>query len=278
MAANNLTFSEREGLVELPVQLQLGEISKPMRAQLWKDVRDSFQTTNNGYRLSAQWSSLIEDYLIKFASAMLDDNLLNYKETAQLVKGIFEEGDYDEILDFVEFLYRHPMCSEGLRVDLRNTFETSLCAYRFVDDVIVPISEEHEIAGVENALAVIGSSSALGAKTHLSNSAVFLREGKWAGSIRESITAVESVARSAAPGTKDLKSALNELGKAGYLKHKALQNALNQLYGYTSDEQGIRHALVFKGEADADEAEAVFMFGACASFVSYLLKLSSPEI
>jgi hypothetical protein len=43
------------------------------------------------------------------------------------------------------------------------------------------------------------------------------------------------------------------------------------LYGYSSDEEGVRHALVFKEEAQVDEADALFMLGACASFVSYLL-------
>jgi hypothetical protein len=43
---------------------------------------------------------------------------------------------------------------------------------------------------------------------------------------------------------------------------------------YTSDEEGVRHALVFGDEAQVDEADALFMLGACASFVSYLLARS----
>ncbi|HAE28382.1 MAG TPA: hypothetical protein DCG58_14560, partial [Hyphomonas adhaerens] len=44
-----------------------------------------------------------------------------------------------------------------------------------------------------------------------------------------------------------------------------------QLYGYTSDEEGVRHALVFNEKSTVDEVDALFMLGACASFVSYLL-------
>ena len=36
------------------------------------------------------------------------------------------------------------------------------------------------------------------------------------------------------------------------------------------DEKGIRHALT-EGKADVDMDDAVFMIGACASFVSYLV-------
>jgi hypothetical protein len=43
------------------------------------------------------------------------------------------------------------------------------------------------------------------------------------------------------------------------------------LYAYTSDEKGIRHALLDDSTAKVDEADAMFMLGACAAFVSYLL-------
>ena len=43
-----------------------------------------------------------------------------------------------------------------------------------------------------------------------------------------------------------------------------------QGYGYTSNEQGIRHALTHQAAADVGLDEAMFMFGACASFVAYL--------
>jgi hypothetical protein len=56
--------------------------------------------------------------------------------------------------------------------------------------------------------------------------------------------------------------------------HGSLKAAFGSLYGYSSDEEGVRHALVFSDEAKVDEADALFMMGACASFVSYLLARS----
>jgi hypothetical protein len=53
--------------------------------------------------------------------------------------------------------------------------------------------------------------------------------------------------------------------------HGSLKEGFNKLYGYTSDAQGIRHALLDEGDANVDEADAFFMFGACAAFVSYLI-------
>jgi hypothetical protein len=59
--------------------------------------------------------------------------------------------------------------------------------------------------------------------------------------------------------------------------HGGLKKAFCVLYGYASDEEGVRHALVLEKEAQVDEADALFMLGACASFVSYLIARSSSR-
>ena len=53
--------------------------------------------------------------------------------------------------------------------------------------------------------------------------------------------------------------------------HSALKNGFTKTYGFTSDEQGIRHALLEKESPAVDEADALFMIGACSAFVSYLV-------
>ena len=54
--------------------------------------------------------------------------------------------------------------------------------------------------------------------------------------------------------------------------HPALKQAFANLYGYTSDEEGIRHALLEEAVSRSGQDEAVFMLGACASFASYLAR------
>ena len=87
---------------------------------------------------------------------------------------------------------------------------------------------------------------------------------------RESIHAVESVARQIAPDAKTLGEALQALKTRGLFNHPAVQPGISSLYGYTNDEQGIRHALLDKPAAEVGQDEALFMFGACAPFASYL--------
>ena len=109
------------------------------------------------------------------------------------------------------------------------------------------------------------------ALVHLRNASKHIAAHDWADSVRESIHAVESVARQIDPSTSNkLSSALNSIEKRGVLQHPALKEALIKLYGYTSNEEGIRHALLNKPEANVTIDEAVFMLGVCASFASYL--------
>ena len=109
------------------------------------------------------------------------------------------------------------------------------------------------------------------ASGHLREAAKHLAEGKWRDSVRASITAVESVAKSLGTDGTTLGSVLKKLDKRWQI-HPALHGALSKLYGWTSDEDNVRHgAETVDGGTEVDREEAVFMIGVCASFCSYLL-------
>ena len=52
--------------------------------------------------------------------------------------------------------------------------------------------------------------------------------------------------------------------------HPALKGAFTKLYGYTSDEGGIRHAEGLL-ESDVTFEEAKFMLVTCSAFINYLI-------
>ena len=132
-----------------------------------------------------------------------------------------------------------------------------------------------EEAAVVDALRALRGAGLDGGASHLRNASSCINAGDWAGSVRESIRAVESVARQLDPAASGaLSPALRSLRRSGAL-HPALETVFHKLCGYTSDERGIRPALLDESDADLGMDEAVFMLGACASFASYLWRKHS---
>lgn len=158
-----------------------------------------------------------------------------------------------------------------MRRNIAAAFVDAKAAYRVIDESsILPIASEVEGHAIQNAISDADNIGANGAKAHLLKAAEALRSSRWADSARESIHAVESVAVQLAPSTNTLGDALTALEKGGHM-HGALKKGVSALYGYASDEKGVRHALVLQDTANVDEADAMFMLGACASCVSFLL-------
>jgi hypothetical protein len=120
------------------------------------------------------------------------------------------------------------------------------------------------------AFAAATEESLPGARAHLRLAAEALTAGRYGDSVRESVHAVESTTRVLSKDSKaTLAEALNEL-KSKLGMHPAFKKGLLSLYGYSSDEAGIRHSLL-EHDARVDMHDALFMLGACASFVTFLI-------
>ena len=95
--------------------------------------------------------------------------------------------------------------------------------------------------------------------------------GNWRESAHESISAVESVGLSLGVRGSTLAAVLKRLrSNPAWRIHPAFLAALDKLYAYTSDEQGVRHAAVDDREHVGRE-EAQFMMGVCAASCSYVM-------
>ena len=170
---------------------------------------------------------------------------------------------------------RHSECPPSFINEVAETFNQCHFAYVVCKDppvTILPAITEAEGKRILEALKQLHDNGLLGAETHLRNASDFINQGKYADSIHESINSVESVARKLDPNSPNsLDKALKTLQEKNPL-HPALKKGLQSLYGYTSDEEGIRHPLMDDNQANVGIDEAVFMLGACASFSSYLLR------
>lgn len=182
---------------------------------------------------------------------------------------------YNAVFDFLEFTLRDENVPKKLKEEIKSTFEEARSAYRVIDDQIVAIGQEEQGAAYLSAINKAGDGGYASARSHLIAAGREISLENWADSVRESITAVESIARVVAEGkTNTLGNALKILDKDGVI-NPVLKAGFEKLYGYTNGEEGVRHALLEKDEANVDETDALFMLGACASFVSYLIARSN---
>lgn len=149
--------------------------------------------------------------------------------------------------------------------------ETELSAYRFVARSLAPISSEQEKEAIERAISQT-SNAYSPASEHLKTGVALLARKPtpdYRNSIKESISAVESVCAVITAKPKATLGDALKLIDAQAPLHGALRSAFEKLYGYTSDAQGIRHALM--EEATLEQEDAIFMLVACSAFVSYVI-------
>ena len=271
----NLTFSQAYGYAKPPQPLKLEEIPDGVRTRLWNLLYHSVSSESDKGRISesGNWMKI----LIRLHSAHheraldeFDDSLENFVEK---YKSIFMTARFNELFDLLLVIMRHPKCPQRYIQAMATGFK--VCRLAYVVDVgppptIYPAATREEGESILQATADLGNAGLAGAVKHLRKAADCISRGDSPGAVRESIHAVESTARSLAPNARTLEPALRSLERAGDL-HPALKQAFSKLYGYTCDEDGVRHAEVF-GNANVGQDEAVFMLGACASFSSYLAR------
>ena len=192
-------------------------------------------------------------------------------------KKLILRGEYHELLTFVEFCLGHEQCSETLHNSLIHAFDKSPIAY-FVEIIdekpcVMPRISCETGEATRDAIEVLCESNMSGATVHLRRAAQLLNSQKFGESIQHSMHAVESVVKNLTLNSKNkFSDALDSLARKGQIKHPALLKGLKALYGFTSNEQGIRHALHDKVSAEVDLDEAILMFGICASIAAYLVR------
>ena len=269
-----LPFSQREGDEPLPAPLQLGELPSAARTMIWNVLYMQMQKTRHVGALGGVWKKILWAKHIHVDALPVDEWNDSFVDKCDEIKGRIREDPFNRVFDLIEFIMRHRDCPPEFINDVSLVFRHFQLAY-IIDSrppvAILPAATVEEGNELKRNLAELRTSGLVGCATHLRNASKCINDGDWAGSVRESIHAVEFVARQITDPAATLGKALHLLEQQGVLRHKALKGALSQLYGWTSSkETGIRHALPKEGGADITIDEAVLMLGACASFARYL--------
>jgi len=267
----HLTFEQAEGVEPLPRQLKLRELSQELRADLWDFFYQwTIDATNSEGQVGGRLRGMLYSYHVRRENNPADEFDGSQHIIVEKLKKLFWHGGYLEVFGFIQWLLRDNR-AEDLHKYVAESLSVCRASYAVFDhDTIVPISSEAEAEALQRAFADLAVLEFRGARAHLREAGSKLTEGDFAGSIRESIHAVEGVARALVPSANTLPPALAKL-EGSVRIHGALRAGFNNLYGFTSDENGIRHALLDMPAARVDETDALYMLGSCAAFVSYLI-------
>lgn len=151
--------------------------------------------------------------------------------------------------------------------DVNKIFLEENIGYRIINNQVVDITNEKEINEIEKAMDSIFDS----VNNHFEKALSFYSDRKnpdYKNSIKESISAVESMCCIICGKKVELGKALGKLEKNGIYIHGAMKNGFQALYGYASDESGIRHGGI--EDKEVTEEDAKFMLVTCSAFVNYL--------
>lgn len=273
-----MKFSERQGLRTAKQAIQLESMDKDLRNGLWNSFQLHYLENVTTMLLSkSRYNGFFRDLwsnLFKYPLDTMDDLFQN---TRSDLRQMFFEWDWFEVYDFIEYVASIECYTDEQEFIFACNIilERELSAYRFIDGVIAPLTNKHEINEIDKAIQTAKDENLLGVQEHLETALLKMSSRTnpdYRNSIKESISAVESIAKKISNGSKDsLASALDKI--RGKIKlHPSLEQGFKKIYGYTSDEGGIRHSM--SDESNCDLTDAQYMIIASSAFVNYLIAKS----
>ena len=272
-----MRFSQRIGKRPVKDQLQIEAMDADLKNGLWNILHLAHLSRlgdNHLSYLGGGYLEFAESAWRSFFKLPLDEMPDWGPQFVKAVKDWFYESEWYDSFDFIEFVARFDNDNGYVEVEqeFNNVLKQEVSGYRLIEGQLVQITSEEEIAEVQEALDTVRRTRLPGVDEHLTAALSKLSDRKnpdYRNSIKESISAVESIAKIISDDPKA------ELGKA--LKiietkvglHPALKRGFSAIYGYTSDEGGIRHALMEANNVDFEDAK--YMLVSCSAFINYLI-------
>ena len=278
-------FSDREGLVDKTI-FQKDAMDSTLKNDIWNlilkfyldDVRyiNRYSDINEKYSRHDLKDCLNSKYILnlytEFFIIPLDDKesySLDYNKS--VIKDLYFKLEWFKVYDLIEHLYNFipSMHKTAYKNELNKRLIRNNSAYRCMDGKICPVISVEELDSISESLKNPFDE----VSDHIKKAVEYFSDRKspdYENSIKESITAVETLCSIIVGKKSTLGEAIKTLKTKGLVIHPSLESAFIKLYGYTSDAKGVRHAGDIGGKASSFE-EAKFMLVSCSAFVNYLM-------
>lgn len=263
-------FSQRRGYKPAARAIQKDSMNEDLRNSLWS-ILDLAVWEGSNFMWRPYGEGDIGDFSralwFQFYKLPTDTRPSRSEDILAEIRENFFRREWYEVYDFLEWMLNY-LRNDDLINSVNHVLQRELAGYRFVGGVFTDITDEQEVALLDEALS---DDAFAGVRGHLRTALQHLANRQnpdYRNSIKESVSAVESMAQAITGNRKaSLGDALSELEKRGHL-HPALKKGFSSLYGYASDEGGIRHAML--DEPNLEASDAKFFLLSCTSFINYL--------
>lgn len=262
-----MLFSERNGITPSKAIIY-NSISRSCKNRVINLINMMFQNYLDAKEIKALYINILDEFGIKIDTYIISNTAeFLYEYLIDEFNELWEKVSWNHCFDVLEIMLQEEYYDIDFKCEINEIFEEEKMGYRIIDDQIVDITNESEIEEIEEAI----DSNFNTVNDHIQKSLELYSDRKnpdYKNSIKESITAVESMCCIICGENVELGKALGRLEKNGIYIHGAMKNGFQSLYGYTSDESGIRHG----GTEDKEvtEEDAKFMLITCSAFVNYL--------
>lgn len=278
-----MQFSERYGYKPIRKIIQKESMDDNLRNGIWSlftiylwNQVDYSSYQSHGNINTSNLKTLIIAYWLNFFKQPIDTIPIQFEKVLYKVRSSFFNCEWHEVYSFIEeTLENYPRelkkNKEFFTKELNNCLEKENSAYRLIGNEITPITSEQEIQSIEEALENTNQYS--GVQQHLNQALKLMSDRQnpdYRNSIKESISAVESICKIVTNEDKATLGKALKIIEDKHGLHAALKGSLSQLYGYTSDADGIRHAML--EESNLSYIDAKFMLVACTNFINYLIE------
>lgn len=272
------SFSQRKGLKPIKSVMQVDSIDDDLRNGLWNALKIFYWHRGDESQYSYYLPTIRDLHILMiytwrdYFKQPIDNISDSWDSVRSTLRQYFFSCTWNEAYDFIEFIantYEDESRNKEFMEFCNFILEREMSAYRFVAGQITQITSEEEVSSIEEALS--DTSKLKPVNNHLKTALTLLSDRKspdYRNSIKESISAVEAICNIINSSKGTLGQALKQL-ESKVVIHPALKGAFSSLYGYTSDADGIRHALL--DEPNLDFEDAKFMLVSCSAFINYLI-------
>jgi hypothetical protein len=277
-----MLFSERYGYKKVKM-LKKDEMPDSLRTRIW-NVFYKYIFSKIGDPEVQFISNRFDAEPYRFLDKLWDDFFkkdlqvfghITHIERVLKIRDLYNKLQWFEIYDLIEFFLSN-IESRGTKNliwgGIASVLELENTSYRIIEGLVVPLTSEEEIKEIKKVYDIPSKYDTV--KEHYEKALKFFSmrpDPDYANSIKEAISAVESLVMVRAGEKKELSKLIDKLDI-----HPQLKQGFKNLYNWTSDDSGIRHG-EFGASFPCDEPEARYMLITCAAFINYLISKHSAQ-